>query len=155
MLKIGIVGSRQFLDRSVIHDFITELISVHGTDITIISGGCNTGADFIAKTSALKHGVKYTEFPPFHDAHNEYCSLPPELFGLPHSNGYYHQRNKLIAEHSDIIVGFVPKGILSRGTNSTLSFAHTLNKPTLKTDGKTYYENRNSFSTHLIRKLDL
>ena len=44
---------------------------------------------------------------------------------------HYHTRNKEIAEYSDVVIAFIPKGITSKGTNSTLKEAEKVNKKTV------------------------
>ena len=58
-MKVAIIGSREF-DNFDISPYIPK-------DTTeIISGGA-VGVDTIAKTYALKHNIKYTEFLPEYD----------------------------------------------------------------------------------------
>ena len=43
-------------------------------------------------------------------------------------------RNKIIAQASDIVVGFIPKGVEANGTNNTLEYAQKFGKKTLIID---------------------
>ena len=75
--------------------------------------------------------MKYEEFPPIHEQHNMYCVLPPFRYGKPYAVWHFFERNKQIAEHSNIIVGFIPDGVESNGTMSTIEHAKKLNKKTI------------------------
>ena len=57
-----------------------------------------------------------------------YCVLPEGVYGKSYNRKYYFVRNKQIAENSDYVVGFIPSGIESKGTNSTLKYAEKFNK---------------------------
>ena len=43
-------------------------------------------------------------------------------------------RNKIIAQASDYVVGFIPRGVDAPGTNSTLEYANKFGKKTLVID---------------------
>ena len=129
-MKIGIVGSRRYQNKSKIKDFIYKL-KQEVPDVTVVSGGCKDGADKFAKKYALELGVMYEEYPPFHHQHNLYCALPESLYGKRYHVSYYFVRNKQIAKNSDTVVAFIPEGIVSNGTNSTLTYAEKFNKKTI------------------------
>ena len=122
-MKIGIVGSRRYENKKKIKDFIFKLKQEHGTDTIIVSGGCKNGADKYAKKYALELGLQYEEYPPFHEVHNMYCTIPSNRYSKPYSVKNFFARNKIIAGTSDIVVGFIPEGHISNGTNSTLKYA--------------------------------
>ena len=130
-MKVAIVGSRRYENKKKIKDFVFKLKEQYGTDTIIVSGGCKTGADKYAKKYALELGLQYEEYPPFHHQHNLYCVLPEACYGKPYSTKYYFVRNKQIAQNSDYIVGFIPDGIESKGTNSTLKYAKKFDKKTI------------------------
>ena len=127
-MKVGIVGSRQYENRRKIKDFIFKLKQEKGEDTTIVSGGCKDGADKYAKKYALELGLQYEEYPPFHQVHNLYCTMPESRYGKPYSVKNFHARNKIIAGTSDIVVAFIPEDGLSDGTFSTLKYAKKLDK---------------------------
>ena len=127
-MKIGIVGSRRYENRKRIKDFIFKIKQEKGVDTTIVSGGCKDGADRYAKKYALELGAQYREYPPFHEVHNLYCVLPESCYSKPYSTRYFFVRNKQIAQNSDIVVGFIPNGVKSNGTISTLKYAKQFNK---------------------------
>ena len=127
-MKVAIVGSRRYENKRKIKEFIFKLKKEHGEDTTIVSGGCKTGADKYAKKYALELGLQYEEYPPFHDVHNLYCPLPESRYGKPYSVKYFFARNKIIAGTSDFVVGFIPKGVESNGTMSTINYAKKFDK---------------------------
>jgi len=86
------------------------------------------GADKYAKKYALELGLQYEEYPPFHDVHNLYCTMPSSRYGRPYSIKNFHARNKIIAGTSDFVVAFIPEGIISDGTLSTLNYAKKFDK---------------------------
>ena len=130
-MKIGIVGSRIYENKKKIKNFIFKLKQEHGEDTIIVSGGCKNGADKYAKKYALELGLQYEEYPPFHEVHNLYCVLPESCYRKPYHVKNYFARNKMIAKNSDIIIGFIPEGHISNGTNSTLKYAEKFGKKTL------------------------
>jgi hypothetical protein len=87
--------------------------------------------DGYAKKYALEFDTKYAEFPPAHYQYNQHCVLESYNYGKPYAVWHYHTRNKEIAEYSDVVIAFIPKGITSKGTNSTLKEAEKVNKKTV------------------------
>ena len=127
-MKIGIVGSRRYENKKKIKDFIFKLKEEYGTDTIIVSGGCKQGADRYAKKYALELGLQYEEYPPFHEVHNLYCTMPSSRYSKPYSVKNFHARNKIIAGTSDFVVAFIPEGIESNGTMSTINYAKKFEK---------------------------
>ena len=128
MKKVGIVGSRRYLNKKKIKEFVFGLMEKFGDDVEIVSGGCKFGADKYAKKFALEFDMKYVEFPPFHEAYNQHCILERDDYGKPYSVSNYFRRNKQIAKYSDYVVAFIPKGIKSNGTMNTVEHATEMNK---------------------------
>ena len=127
-MKVAIVGSRRYENKKKIKDFVFKLKEQYGTDTIIVSGGCKTGADKYAKKYALELGLQYEEYPPFHEVHNLYCTMPSSRYGKDFNMKNFFARNKIIAGTSDFIVAFIPEGVDSDGTFSTLTYAKKLNK---------------------------
>ena len=127
-MKVAIVGSRRYENKKKIKDFVFKLKNEYGNKTTIISGGCKTGADKYAKKYALELGLQYEEYPPFHEVHNLYCTMPSSRYSRPYSIKNFHARNKIIAGTSDCVVAFIPEGIISDGTLSTLNYAKKFDK---------------------------
>ena len=127
-MKVAIVGSRRYENKKKIKDFIFKLKQNYGPATIIVSGGCKAGADKYAKKYALELGLQYEEYPPFHEVHNLYCTMPESRYGKPYNVKNFFARNKIIAGTSDFIVAFIPEGVESDGTFSTLNYAKKLDK---------------------------
>ena len=133
-MKVAIVGSRRYENKKKIKDFVFKLKQQYGENTIIVSGGCKQGADKYAKKYALELGLNYEEYPPFHEVHNLYCPLPESCYRKPYNVKYFFARNKHIAKVSDYVVGFIPDGVTSNGTNSTLKYAEKFDKKTIIID---------------------
>jgi len=131
IMRVGIVGSRQYENKIKIKDFIFKLKEKYGKNIEIISGGCKNGADKFAKKFALEFEMKYIEFPPAHDQYNMYCVKEAFLYGKHYHVSNFFKRNKEIAEYSEKVIAFIPEGITSNGTMSTVNHAKKLDKQIL------------------------
>ena len=127
-MKVGVVGSRRYENKRKIKEFIFKIKNQYGEDTIIVSGGAKQGADKYAKKYALELGLQYEEYPPFHEVHNLYCTMPESRYGKPYSIKNYHARNKIIAGTSDFIVAFIEDGVQSDGTFSTLNYAKKFEK---------------------------
>ena len=127
-MKVAIVGSRRYENKKKIKDFIFKLKKEYGTDTIIVSGGCKDGADKYAKKYALELGLQYEEYPPFHEVHNLYCTMPESRYGKPYNIKNFFARNKIIAGTSDMVVGFIPEGVEARGTMNVLEYAKKFDK---------------------------
>ena len=133
-LKVGIVGSRKYENRKKIKEFIFKLKNDKGNDTIIVSGGFTQRADYYAKKYALELGLQYEEYPPAHKAHNLYCKLSKKNYGKPYSVKNFFARNKQIAIHSEYVVAFIPRGVDSPGSMSTINYAKKFGKNTLVVD---------------------
>ncbi len=102
---------------------MTMKVAIVGSRKYTVSGGQKQGADGYAKKYALEFDVKYSEFPPAHYQYNQHCVLESFNYGKPYAVWHYHTRNKEIADYVDVMIAFIPKGILSKGTNSALKEA--------------------------------
>ena len=127
-IRVGIVGSRKYENRKKIKEFIFKLKTDKGADTIIVSGGCKTGADRYAKKYALELGLQYQEFPPFHETWNIYCPKDKKDYGRPYSVKNFFARNKIIAAYSDYVVAFIPRGVDSKGSMSTINYAKKFGK---------------------------
>ena len=127
-MKIAIVGSRKYENKIKLKEFIFKCKEQFGDKLEIVSGGCKYGADKFAKQSTVELDLKYVEFPPAHFSHNQYCIREAYNYGKPYAVWHYFERNKEIAEYSDIIVAFIQEGVKSRGTMNTIHYAEKFNK---------------------------
>ena len=122
-IKVGIVGSRGYTNKKKIKDLIFEIKEKYGDEVEIVSGGQKDGADGYAKKFALEFDMSYVEFPPSHYSWNMHCKLPATQYNKPYYVSNYFKRNKQIAEYSNIVIAFIPDGVESRGTMSTIQYA--------------------------------
>ena len=60
-----------------------------------------------------------------------YCTIPESRYSKPYSVKNFFARNKIIAGTCDMVVGFIPEGVESNGTMSTIKYAEKLNKKTI------------------------
>ena len=127
-MKVALIGSRRYENKKKIKDFVFKLKQQYGDKTIVVSGGCKQGADRYAKKYALELGLMYEEYPPFHEVHNLYCSLPESRYDKPFSMRNFFARNKIIAGTSDFIVAFIPEGVEANGTKNVLEYAKKLGK---------------------------
>ena len=127
-MRVALIGSRRYENKKKIKDFVFKLKQQYGDKTIIVSGGCKQGADRYAKKYTLELGLQYEEYPPFHEVHNLYCSLPESRYDKPFSMRNFFARNKIIAGTSDFIVAFIPDGVEANGTKNVLEYAKKLNK---------------------------
>ena len=127
-MKVAIVGSRRYENTRKVQDLIYSLKEKFGDKLTIVSGGCKSGADKYAKKFALEANIKYLEFLPAHENKSMFCVLPESYYGKPYHVKNYFARNKQIAKASDIVIGMIPEGVTSNGTQSTLDYGKKFGK---------------------------
>ena len=127
-MKVALIGSRRYENKKKIKDFVFKLKQQYGDKTIIVSGGCKQGADKYAKKYALELGLQYEEYPPFHEVHNLYCSLPESRYDKPFSMRNFFARNKILVGTSDFIVAFIPEGVEANGTKNVLEYTKKLNK---------------------------
>ncbi len=96
--------------------------------IEVVSGGAKFGADKYAKEYALDFGIKYTEFPPYHEQHNPYCVESKFKYGREYNVKHFFIRNEAIVKYSDGIVAFVTDGEITSGTKNAVGHAKKHNK---------------------------
>ena len=130
-MRVALIGSRRYENKKKIKDFVFKLKQQYGNDTIIVSGGCKQGADKYAKKYTLELGLQYEEYPPAHKSHNLYCPLHERNYGKPYSVKNFFARNKQIAIHSEYVVAFIPRGIDSKGSMSTINYAKKFGKNTL------------------------
>ena len=58
----------------------------------------------------------------------QFCIGEAFNYGKQYAVWHYFERNKEIADYSDIVVGFIPEGEKSNGTRNTLNHAEKFNK---------------------------
>ena len=127
-MKVAIVGSRRYENKKKIKDFVFKLKNQYGEKTIIVSGGCKTGADKYAKKYALELGCNYLECNPAHTPKNLYSYMREDWYGKKYSIRNFHVRNKILVGLIDRIIAFVPEGVSSNGTISTINYANKFSK---------------------------
>jgi predicted Rossmann fold nucleotide-binding protein DprA/Smf involved in DNA uptake len=107
IMNYGIIGSRKFKNRALVEAIVDQL----PTDVKVISGGCE-GVDKWAMNRAYLRGLNGTEFLPKMKTREAYFA-----------------RNRLIAENSDTVIAFIPRGQYQSGTWNTINHCRRLNVP--------------------------
>tara|TARA_R100000315_G_scaffold39956_1_gene17162 strand:+ start:22 stop:420 length:399 start_codon:yes stop_codon:yes gene_type:complete len=126
-MKIAIIGSREYQNFRKVKDTIFSLMQKFN-DLTIVSGGCENGADKYAKKYAIELGCNYIEFNPAHTPKNLYSALSENYYGKKYAPKNFFHRNKMIVSYSDYIIAFIPNGAASKGAEHTIKEAKKINK---------------------------
>jgi hypothetical protein len=105
--SIGVVGSRDFVDKTIMNEVLNDVIKIEGTPGKIISGGA-LGADTLSYEWAVENNIDTLVFEP------RYNDFPKNVrrWMAP------KERNTTIVENSDIIIAFW--NMTSTGTKDTL-----------------------------------
>ena len=127
-MKVAIIGSRMYENTRKIKDALFQLKQKFGTDLIIVSGGAQYGADKFARKYALEFGIKYKEFNPAHTTKNLYSAMSDNYYGKPYHVSQFHHRNMLIARDCDVMMAFIPNNSSSNGSMSAVKKAKKLNK---------------------------
>jgi|TARA_Y100000310_G_scaffold262013_1_gene271580 hypothetical protein len=110
-LRVGIVGSRRWINQGAVE----TLVHMLPEGATVISGGCK-GVDTWAVNTARYRGLKVIEYLP---------DLPPSGSPRWKFTKAYHDRNRQIAENSDVLYAFVAQDRRG-GTENTIKHAMDL-----------------------------
>lgn len=127
-MKLAMVGSREYKNEKKICLYLQLCKERYGDELTVVSGGCPDGADFLARKFALELGIHYVEFPPKHRPHNCYCILPAEQYNQPYHVSNFFARNTQIAEYCEYLAAFTVAGKKCNGTMDTFRKAERLGK---------------------------
>ena len=84
--------------------------------------------DRVDQEYALEFGIKYTEFPPYHDSYNSYCIESQFKYGKEYNVKHFFIRNESIIKYSDGVVAFIKDGELTSGTKNAVNHAKKYNK---------------------------
>jgi len=128
-VKVAIIGSRTYENKKKIRDMIFKLKNTFGSQLEIISGGAQNGADRYAKKYAIEFGVTYREFNPAHTSRNLYSVMPESYYGKPYHVSQLFHRNELIAKYADKMIAFIDSNSKSSGSNHAVKMAQKHNKP--------------------------
>ena len=127
-MRVAIIGSREYENTRKIKDALFQLKQKFGTDLTVISGGAQYGADKFARKYALEFGIRYREFNPAHTVKNLYSAMSEDYYEKPYHVSQFHHRNMLIAKACDVMMAFIPNGLTPNGSESAIKSAKKLNK---------------------------
>lgn len=99
-MKIGIIGSRNFTDESLIHSSLDKVVGrleENATMLTFLGGG-SKGAERIAAEylTSPSMGFDYVLFKPYSFIDTK----------VPHDPKYFYFRNKQIVDNSDMVLVF-------------------------------------------------
>ena len=133
ILRVAIVGSRDYENRQKIKKFIFKLKNEKGVDTIIVGNGKYNVGNYIKKYT-LEFGLQYQEFPPFHDNWNIYCPKNKSDYGKPYNAKNFFARNKIIAAYSQYVVAFIPRGVSPLHATSIVNYAKKYGKKTLVMD---------------------
>ena len=128
-MKVAIIGSREYENTRKVKDMLFQLKQKFGDNLIIISGGAQHGADKFARKFALEFGIKYKEFNPAHTVKNLYSAMSDTYYEKPYHVSQFHHRNMLIARDCDVMLAFIPDGVKSNGSMSTIKNVKKLKKP--------------------------
>jgi|TARA_R100000951_G_scaffold87574_1_gene75332 predicted Rossmann fold nucleotide-binding protein DprA/Smf involved in DNA uptake len=129
MMKVALIGSRDYANIRRIKDTLFQLKQKFKTDLIVISGGAKYGADKFARKYALEFGIRYKEFNPAHTTKNLYSAMSDDYYGKPYHVSQFHHRNMLIARDCDVMIAFISEQESSNGSMSAIKKAKKLNKP--------------------------
>jgi phosphoserine phosphatase len=127
-MRVGIIGSRQYENKRKIKEMIFKLKRKFGDDLTIVSGGCQYGADRYARKFALELDCKYLEFNPAHTQRNLYSAMRDSYYNKPYHPKYFYQRNSMLANFVDYLIAFIPYNVPAKGSDHTLREARKKGK---------------------------
>ena len=127
-MKVGIIGSSHYENKKKVKETIFQLKHKFGNELTIVSGGCNNGAEKYAKKYALELECTYVECNPSHTPKNLYSYMREDWYGKNYSIRNFHVRNKIMVSLIDRIIAFVPDGVSSNGAISTINYANKFSK---------------------------
>jgi predicted Rossmann-fold nucleotide-binding protein len=122
-MRVGIIGAREYENKRKIKEMIFKLKQQFGDDLTIVSGGCMSGADKYAKKYALEFDCKYLEYNPAHTQRNLYSAMHDAYYNKPYNVKYFFQRNNMLVKYVDYLIGFIPDNVSSPGATFTVKEA--------------------------------
>ena len=127
-VKVAIVGSRVYENKSKIKEMIFKLKTKFGDRLQIVSGGAKDGADKYAKKYALELGVDYKEFNPAYTSKNLYSGMPESYYDKAYHISQLFHRNTLIAQYSDYMVAFIDTHSKTGGSDHVVKEMQKLGK---------------------------
>ena len=76
MIKVAVVGNKEWQNRRKIQEVLRNLKDKFGSDILVVGAGGSEGANHMVKKYSLEFGMKYQEYNPSYTGYNLYSALP-------------------------------------------------------------------------------
>lgn len=111
MSKIGLIGSPSFNNQTTIFNIFKKIKGKYGPYAEILSGGTNTGAEYLVKKIALELGFQYKEYNPSYTGMKIYSAMPREYYGKGYHFSHLTDRYKHLVNECAYIIVFLEKGI--------------------------------------------
>ena len=128
-MKVAITGSRYYENIRKLKDALFQLKQKFGSELIILSGGDQYGADKFAKKYALEFGINYQEYNPAHTPKNLYSAMSDNYYDKPYHVSQFHHRNMLLAKACNVMMLFIPNGFETKATNNMINIVKKLDKP--------------------------
>jgi hypothetical protein len=125
-MKVGVIGSRNFNNYTLLTEKLQKLSEVTSKEITCIVSGGAWGADLCAERYADEKGIDKIIHHAMWDDMSEPCVKKLNRYGKEYNALAGFKRNTLIVEDSDVVVAFWNGK--SKGTKDTINKCKKLNK---------------------------
>lgn len=103
IVKIGIVGSKDWQSRRKIQDILRKIKTIEGP-VTVLGQGGNEGAGLMVKKLCINMGVDYAEYNPSYSGHNLYSAMSESYFGKSYHFTQLLHRMTLLADSCDKLI---------------------------------------------------
>ena len=104
MIKVAVVGNKEWQNRRKIQEVLRNLKDKFGSDILVVGAGGSEGANHMVKKYSLEFGMKYQEYNPSYTGYNLYSMLPESYYGKRYHFSQLLHRMRLLAENCDYMI---------------------------------------------------
>jgi hypothetical protein len=104
MIKVAVVGNKEWQNRRKIQEVLRNLKDKFGSDILVVGAGGSEGANHMVKKYSLEFGMKYQEYNPSYTGYNLYSALPESYYGKKYHFSQLLHRMRLLAENCDYMI---------------------------------------------------
>lgn len=104
MIKVAVVGNKEWQNRRKIQEVLRNLKNKFGSDILVVGAGGSEGANHMVKKYSLEFGMKYQEYNPSYTGYNLYSALPESYYGKRYHFSQLLHRMRLLAENCDYMI---------------------------------------------------
>ena len=129
MIKVAVVGNREWQNKRKVQQILTELKEKFKEDLTIVGAGGNEGANYMVRKYTLEFGLKYEEYNPSYTGHNLYSALPEGYYGKQYHFSQLLHRMRLLAENCDYLIILNNESKLNPQLQTAYSKINKLEKP--------------------------